>query len=149
MKRLFILTALLLLLSTPSFAASEVYSGHSVNGVSEFTGDEVFGILTDIGPVRVGAGRFTATHYAHVIYEVDRGPFFAGVGIGAADKHRALDNYLQFTLTAGVKYKVNEDHSFVFRWMHMGNGANFLQHGDNSAKLANKGIDFFTVGVSF
>jgi hypothetical protein len=155
MQKLLGFVAMMLLLvvgvltASPAHAASEIYSGHSIDGMSEFTGDEVFGVLTDVGPVRVGAGRFTATHYAHVIYEIDKGPLFAGVGIGAADKHRALDNYLQFTLTAGMKYKMAEDHDLVFRWMHMSNAANLFQHGDESAKQRNRGIDFFTVGVSF
>jgi hypothetical protein len=112
--------------------------------MSEFTGEEITGFLTDAGPVRVGGGWFGTTHYAHVLKEGHYGPLFAGVGVGAITEHHALDNHLQFTLTAGVTYD-----RFVFRWMHFSNGANFFQHGDESAKQANRGVDFFTVGVTF
>ena len=143
MKKL-VLIILLGFLSVNANAASEIYTGHSIRGMSEFTGEEITGFLADVGAVRVGGGLFGATHYAHVLKEGHYGPLFAGVGVGAVTEHPALDNHFQFTLTAGAIYG-----RFVFRWMHMSNGANIFQHGDYEAKQRNRGIDFFTVGVTF
>lgn len=139
----------LLLLSCQAMASTEIYTGHSVRGMSEFTGDEVMGILTDAGPLKLGAGRFTATHYAHVLYELNAGPFFAGVGAGWVDEHPSLDGPFQFTLTGGANYPLSADHNLVVRWMHFSNGAGIFNRHNENAQIRNAGIDFLTFGITF
>ena len=144
MKNLMRITAsaiFMVFLSIPAVAASEVYLGHSIRGMSHVTGDEMIGLSVGSENVRFSGAIIGEVPTIHAGLRYDCGGAFAGIGAGLAGVHPRLDGAYQFTLELGVKVK-----DFTIRWMHISNGAQMFNPRNMDD---NMGLDFLTLGVIF